>query len=119
MSSVDCGTLMKGFYGDSAYVAVGEMTRRKWPRSAEVTKRALYKGVAQAGSRQSRDDVAQRRAGTSAGNGYSVVRELVGHGLVARCTVEPRFRLPWRPGQGPSSQRGWSSASEPARPRST
>ena len=46
--SVDCGTLMKGFYGDSAYTfAVGEIA----PEVADllrVTKEALYKGVAQA-----------------------------------------------------------------------
>ena len=46
--SVDCGTFMKGFYGDSAYTfAVGEID----PKVAEllkVTKEALYKGVAQA-----------------------------------------------------------------------
>lgn len=46
--SVDCGTFMKGFYGDSAYTfAVGKIAPEA-ERLLRVTKEALYKGVAQA-----------------------------------------------------------------------
>lgn len=46
--SVDCGTFMKGFCGDSAYTfAVGQIPS-EWEELLNVTKEALYKGVAQA-----------------------------------------------------------------------
>ena len=79
--SVDCGTVMKGFYGDSAYTfAVGEIDPDV-RKLLDVTKEALYKGVAQvcAGSRVG--DVSNAVQEHAEKNGFSVVRELVGHGL--------------------------------------
>lgn len=79
--SVDCGTLLNGFYGDSAYsFAVGEVSEEK-RLLMERTKESLYLGIKVA------------RAGNRIGNigyevqtyvesfGYSVVRDLVGHGI--------------------------------------
>ncbi|MFR4024654.1 MAG: M24 family metallopeptidase [Alistipes indistinctus] len=112
--SVDCGTLMKGFYGDSAYTfAVGEIA----PEVADllrVTKEALYKGVAQAKVGNRVGDVASAVQEHAERHGYSVVRELVGHGLGRKMHEEPEVPNYGARGRGPLLQRrGWSSASEP------
>lgn len=79
--SIDCGVLKNGYYGDSAYTfAVGEISAKK-RRLLEVTKEALYKGIEQAVVGNRLGDVSyaiQRHVETY---GYSIVREMVGHGL--------------------------------------
>ncbi|GAB4404658.1 MAG: type I methionyl aminopeptidase [Bacteroidia bacterium] len=79
--SVDCGVLMNGYYGDSAYTfAVGEVSP-KVLRLMDVTKQALYRGIEKAVVGSRLGDVShaiQRHAETY---GYGVVREMVGHGV--------------------------------------
>ncbi|WNJ21530.1 type I methionyl aminopeptidase [Pontibacter sp. G13] len=79
--SIDCGVLMNGYYGDSAYTfTVGEVSA-KVRRLLEVTKESLYKGIEQAVAGNNVGAIShavQRHAETY---GYSVVREMVGHGL--------------------------------------
>ncbi|MCC8087885.1 MAG: type I methionyl aminopeptidase [Rikenellaceae bacterium] len=79
--SVDCGTVMKGFYGDSAYTfAVGEIEPGV-RKLLEVTKECLYKGVEQVRVGNRIGDIANAVQNHAENNGFSVVRELVGHGL--------------------------------------
>lgn len=79
--SIDCGVLKNGYYGDSAYTfAVGEISAKK-RRLLEVTKESLYKGIEQAVAGNRLGDVSyaiQKHVETF---GYSIVREMVGHGL--------------------------------------
>lgn len=79
--SIDCGVYMNRYYGDSAYTfAVGEISSKK-RRLMDVTKQSLYKGIemAKAGNRMGDISYAiQKHAETF---GYSIVREMVGHGL--------------------------------------
>ncbi|MEZ4772197.1 MAG: type I methionyl aminopeptidase [Bacteroidia bacterium] len=79
--SIDCGVLMNGYYGDSAYTfAVGEVSSKK-RRLMEVTKQSLYMGIEKAIEGNRVGDISnaiQRHAETY---GYSVVREMVGHGV--------------------------------------
>ena len=78
--SVDCGTVMKGFYGDSAYTfAVGSIDPQV-AKLLQVTKEALYKGVAQAKAGNRVGDISAAVQQHAESNGFSVVRELVGHG---------------------------------------
>lgn len=88
--SVDCGTFMKGFYGDSAYTfAVGEIA----PEVSEllrVTKEALYKGVAQARPGNRTGDIGYAVQEHAEKHGYSVVREMVGHGLGRKMHEDPQ-----------------------------
>jgi methionyl aminopeptidase len=79
--SVDCGVLMNGYYGDSAYTfSVGEVDS-KVQRLLKATKQALYKGIekAVAGARVGEISYAVQRHVEQMG--FSVVREMVGHGL--------------------------------------
>ena len=111
--SVDCGTLMKGFYGDSAYTfAVGEIA----PEVADllrVTKEALYKGVAQAKAGNRVGDVASAVQEHAERHGYSVVRELVGHGLGRKMHEEPEVPNYGARGRGPLLKEGMDICIEP------
>lgn len=79
--SVDCGTFMKGFYGDSAYTfAVGAVSPDV-QKLLDVTKEALYRGVAQVRIGNRIGDVSNAVQEHAESNGFSVVRELVGHGI--------------------------------------
>lgn len=81
MISVDCGTLLNGFYGDSAYTfAVGEVDEEK-RLLMERTKESLYRGikVAKAGNRIG--NIGYEVQSYVESFGYSVVRDLVGHGI--------------------------------------
>ncbi len=79
--SIDCGVLLNGYYGDSAYTfSVGEISAKK-RRLMDVTKQSLYKGIEKAVVGNYIGDVSnaiQRHAETY---GYSIVKEMVGHGL--------------------------------------
>ncbi|MCL4145494.1 UNVERIFIED_CONTAM: hypothetical protein GTU68_060863 [Idotea baltica] len=79
--SIDCGVLMNEYYGDSAYTfAVGEISAKK-RRLMQVTKESLYKGIEKAVAGNRLGDISnaiQRHVETF---GYTVVREMVGHGL--------------------------------------
>ena len=111
--SVDCGTLMKGFYGDSAYTfAVGEIA----PEVADllrVTKEALYKGVAQAKAGNRVGDVASAVQEHAERHGYSVGRELGGHGLGRKMHEEPEVPNYGARGRGPLLKEGMVICIEP------
>ncbi len=111
--SVDCGTFMKGFYGDSAYTfAVGEID----PKVAEllkVTKEALYKGVAQAKAGNRIGDISAAVQEHAESHGFSVVRELVGHGLGRKMHEEPEVANYGARGRGPLLKEGMVICIEP------
>ena len=89
--SVDCGTFMKGFVGDSAYTfAVGEVAAEV-RQLMEVTKEALYKGTAQAKAGNRVGDVSAAVQEHAESFGYGVVRELEGHGLGR--SIEPMINM--------------------------
>lgn len=79
--SIDCGVLMNEYYGDSAYTfPVGDISAKK-RRLLQVTKESLYKGIEKAVAGNRLGDISnaiQRHVETF---GYTVVREMVGHGL--------------------------------------
>lgn len=111
--SVDCGTFMKGFYGDSAYTfAVGEVA----PKVLEllrVTKEALYKGVAQAKVGNRVGDISSAVQEHAEGYGFSVVREMVGHGLGRAMHESPEVPNYGARGRGPLLKKGMVLCIEP------
>lgn len=79
--SVDCGVLMNGYYGDSAYTfPVGEVDARV-SRLLRATKQSLYKGIEKAVEGARVGDISHAVQRHVEQMGYSVVREMVGHGL--------------------------------------
>jgi methionyl aminopeptidase len=111
--SVDCGTVMKGFYGDSAYTfAVGRIDE-KTERLLEVTKKALYEGVAQVRAGKRVGDVSAAVQRMAESNGFSVVRELVGHGLGRQMHEAPEVPNFGHAGRGPLLKEGMVICVEP------
>ena len=111
--SVDCGTVMKGFYGDSAYTfAVGSIDPEA-ERLLRVTKEALYKGVAQAKAGNRTGDISAAVQEHAESNGFSVVRELVGHGLGRKMHEDPEVPNYGARGRGPLLKEGMVICIEP------
>ena len=112
--SVDCGTILDGFYGDTAYTfCLGNVSDAAM-KLCQVTKSALYLGIEQA------------RVGNRIGDvGYAVqyycervhrygsVRELVGHGVGRELHEEPQVPNQGKRGNGVRIQAGLTIAIEP------
>ena len=111
--SVDLGAKMDGFYGDSAVtVAVGPVTAAA-AKLLEVTKQSLQEAlsVVKAGARLSDIGAAVQRHVEA--NGFSVVREFVGHGIGVTLHEEPQIPNYGTPGRGPRLAEGMVLAIEP------
>lgn len=79
--SVDCGVKLDGFYGDSAYTfAIGEIDD-KIATLLKVTKESLFKGIEMAQEGKRIGDIGYAVQSYCEAAGFSVVREMVGHGL--------------------------------------
>ena len=79
--SVDFGAIYNGFYGDSAVtIPVGKLTARK-ERLLQVTREALERGIKQVRVGNRIADVSAAIQNYAEENGYSVVRQFVGHGI--------------------------------------
>lgn len=111
--SVDLGAKMDGFYGDSAVtVAVGPVSAEA-ARLLDVTKQSLHEALAvvKAGARLSDIGAAVQRHVEA--NGFSVVREFVGHGIGVTLHEEPQIPNYGTPGRGPRLAEGMVLAIEP------
>ena len=111
--SVDVGTFMKGFVGDSAYTfAVGEVSSEA-RQLLEVTKEALYRGTAQAKAGNRVGDISAAVQDYAESFGYGVVRELEGHGLGRKMHEEPGVPNYGLRGRGPLLKEGMVICIEP------
>ena len=111
--SVDLGTFMKGFNGDSAYTfAVGEVSDDV-RRLLEVTKEALYKGTAQAKAGNRVGDISAAVQEYAESFGFGVVRELEGHGLGRKMHEAPGIPNYGLRGRGPLLKEGMVICIEP------
>jgi methionyl aminopeptidase len=111
--SVDVGVTLDGFVADSAYTfAVGDVPESS-QRLLEAGQAALEAGIAEAraGNRIGDISAAVQRATEEAG--FSVVRELVGHGVGRSMHEEPQIPNFGEPGRGPLLQPGMTLAIEP------
>ncbi|MFA6570670.1 MAG: type I methionyl aminopeptidase [Bacteroidota bacterium] len=87
--SVDCGCLLDGYYGDSAVTyKVGEISEEK-KKLLEVTEKSLFLGIEQAKSKNKVYDISRAIQEYVEMNGFSVTRELVGHGIGKNLHEEP------------------------------
>ncbi len=111
--SVDCGTLLNGFNGDSCYTfQVGEVAEdvRKLLRT---TKEALYKGIEQATAGHRIGDIGYAVEQHCTAQGYGVVREFVGHGIGREMHEDPQIPNYGHRGQGKQIKNGMCIAIEP------
>jgi methionyl aminopeptidase len=111
--SVDCGVLMNGYYGDSAFTyEVGEVDHNK-KQLLRVTKASLYKGIEMAVSGNRIGDIGYAVQKYAESFGYGVVRELVGHGIGKNLHEAPEVPNYGRNGQGIMLKEGLVIAIEP------
>ena len=111
--SIDLGAKLDGFYGDSAVtVPVGAIDEQAG-RLLRVTEAALYKGIdaVRAGARVS--DIGAAVQAHVEAEGFSVVREFVGHGIGTKLHEEPQIPNYGMPGRGPRLAEGMVLAIEP------
>jgi methionyl aminopeptidase len=111
--SVDCGVLMNGFYGDSAYTfEVGEVSAEV-RALLETTKECLNLAIEQAVVGKRIGDIGFAVQQHAEARGYGVVRELVGHGLGRELHEAPEVPNYGRRGNGPRLMNGMVLAIEP------
>ncbi|WP_294083690.1 type I methionyl aminopeptidase [Proteiniphilum sp. UBA5384] len=111
--SVDCGTKLRGFCGDSAYTfCVGEVNEEV-KMLLRVTKESLYKGIEQAKEGNRIGNIGEAVQTYCEKHGYGVVRELVGHGIGREMHEAPDVPNYGRRGIGPVIKNGLCIAIEP------
>ncbi|NPA35633.1 MAG: type I methionyl aminopeptidase [Chlorobi bacterium] len=111
--SVDCGALLNGFYGDSAYTfCVGDV-KPEIKALLEATKEALYLGIENAVEGKRLGDVGFAIQNHVESKGYSVVREMVGHGIGRNLHEAPEVPNYGRRGNGVKLKSGMVIAIEP------
>jgi len=111
--SVDCGTCLKGYIGDSAYTfAVGEISDEA-KKLLHTTKESLRRGVAQAVEGNRIGDISYAVQNYVEGLGYSVVREMEGHGIGTKIHERPGVPNFGKRGDGKKLIKGMTICIEP------
>jgi len=113
VASVDCGVLMNGLYGDSAYTfMVGEVAAPV-KQLLRVTQECLALGIEQAVENNRTGDIGHAIQQHAEKHGYGVVRELVGHGVGRKLHEPPEVPNYGRRGHGAKLRTGMVLAIEP------
>lgn len=111
--SIDCGTLLDGYNGDSCYTfAVGEVSPEV-RQLLDVTKESLYKGIEQAVAGKHVGDIGAAVQDYCESFGYGVVRELTGHGIGKEMHEAPQIPNYGVRGNGVMLKAGMCIAIEP------
>ena len=111
--SVDCGAIVEGFHGDSAFtVGVGEITQEA-QTLIDVTNESLYEGIEKAVVGGRLTDISHAVQEYAEKRRFSVVREYVGHGIGRSLHEEPQVPNYGSPGRGPLLKSGMVLAIEP------
>ncbi len=111
--SVDCGVILNGWYGDSAYTFPVGRISEKVKRLLEFTRASLEEGVKQAVAGNRVGDISFAVQTKAESGGYSVVRELVGHGLGKKLHEQPEVPNWGKKGTGPKMEKGLVICIEP------
>ena len=111
--SLDVGVCLEGYYGDAAWTYPVGVIQPELQRLLQVTRDALFKGIAKilAGNRVS--DISASIQQHVESQGFSVVREFVGHGIGLALHEDPQVPNYGRPGRGPRLREGMVLAIEP------
>lgn len=111
--SVDCGVILNGWYGDSAYTIPVGTVKPEVLQLLRVTKECLYKGIEKVAAGNRLGDVSEAIQSHAEKHGYGVVRELVGHGIGRNLHEPPEVPNFGRRGSGPKLSEGLVIAIEP------
>jgi methionyl aminopeptidase len=111
--SIDIGATFEGYVGDSAKTFyVGEVEGEK-RRLVEATKQSFYEGIKFAKTTYRLSDISHAIQQYAESQGFSVVRDYVGHGVGKNMHESPQIPNFGRPGKGPRLQEGMVLAIEP------
>ncbi|MDR3599417.1 MAG: type I methionyl aminopeptidase [Desulfosporosinus sp.] len=111
--SIDCGAVIDGFFGDAAVtLPIGEVGQ-DIQKLLRVTEESLMLGIAQAKLGNRLYDISYAVQTHVEANGFSVVRDYVGHGIGRAMHEDPQIPNFGKPGRGPRLEVGMALAIEP------
>ncbi|MBS4021467.1 MAG: type I methionyl aminopeptidase [Dethiobacter sp.] len=111
--SIDVGAIYQGYYGDAAVtLPVGDV-HPEVLRLLQVTRESLAQGIEKAVAGNHLTDISHAVQSFVEKNGFSVVRNYVGHGIGNQMHEEPQIPNFGKPGRGPLLQEGMVLAIEP------
>jgi len=111
--SIDCGVLLNGYYGDSAYTFTIGQLEETVSKLLETTKEALFNGIKQAKEGNRLGDIGHAVQHHAESRGFSVVREMVGHGIGKNLHEEPEVPNYGKRGTGLKLKSGMVLCIEP------
>ncbi|MDR3251564.1 MAG: type I methionyl aminopeptidase [Tannerella sp.] len=111
--SIDCGTILNGFVGDSAYTFCVGNVSEEIKKLLITTKESLYKGIEKAVAGNRVGDISHAVQTYCEAHNYSVVRELVGHGCGRKMHEDPEVPNYGRRGCGRALVNGMCICIEP------
>jgi methionyl aminopeptidase len=111
--SMDFGVVFKGYYGDAARTCIVGASDSEGERLLKVTRESLLRGIGEAVEGNRVSDVSHAVQRHVEENGFSVVRDYVGHGVGRALHEEPQVPNFGDPGRGPRLQVGMVLAIEP------
>lgn len=111
--SIDCGVTLEGFVGDTATtIPVGKVSEDRL-KLMRVTEECLERAIRQCLPGNHLGDIGWAVQEHAEANGYSIVRDYVGHGIGRRMHEDPQIPNYGRPGLGPKIKSGYVFAIEP------
>lgn len=111
--SIDVGAVINGYNGDAAItIPVGEVDDQI-RHLLEVTEQSLYAGITQATTNNRLSDISYAIQSHAEAQGYSVVRDYVGHGIGRNMHEDPQVPNFGKPSRGPRLKPGMTLAIEP------
>ena len=111
--SVDVGAYFRGFHGDCAATYPCGKISPEAQKLIDVTRQSFFEGLKFAKQGNRITDISHAIQTYVESNGYSVVRDFVGHGVGAQLHEEPEVRNFGAPGHGPRMLKGMTLAIEP------
>ncbi|MBS4535536.1 type I methionyl aminopeptidase [Clostridium sp. D2Q-14] len=111
--SIDIGTIVDGYYGDAARThGVGDISE-KADNLIKVTRDSFFEGIKYAKEGHRLSDISHAIQKHVESNGFSVVRDYVGHGIGQQMHEDPQIPHFGPPGKGPRLRKGMVLAIEP------
>lgn len=112
--SIDTGVVIDGYYGDSATtIAVGEKVSPRTQKLMAVTEGSLQRGIEAVRAGATLGDIGAAVQQAVEAEGFSIVREFVGHGIGTRLHEDPQVPNYGRAGQGQKLKEGMVLCIEP------
>ncbi len=111
--SIDCGVTLDGFVGDTATTVMVGTVRDDWASLVRVTEQCLELAIEQCRPGRHLGDIGAAVQRHAEAQGYSIVRDYVGHGIGRRMHEDPQIPNYGKPGQGPKIKAGYVFAVEP------